>query len=110
MNQQRMLSTRTIIAATLAVGLGACGDTAPDAATPPVSFSVSTSEKVGAVASSNRALFSAVDAPLVIGVGKDTLRIDSVRVVLAQVTLAHVANAACGTAGHDDASDATCSN
>ena len=109
MNQRFLLSHRTLITAAAAVAVIGCGDTAaPSATTPPVSFSVSTSEAIGV--SPNRASFATTNAPLVIGVGKDTLVIDSVRVVLAQVTLARLADEACGTAGHDDSNDASCSN
>ena len=98
----------SVVTSFAVVAMVGCGDTSPGVTTPPVSFSVSTAE--AAAASANRASFATVDAPLIIGVGNDTLRIDSVRVVLAQVTLARAANEACGTAGHDDANDASCSN
>ena len=110
MNQHRLFSYRPITTVLAVAALSACAESAaaPGATTPPVSFSVSTAEAIGS--SQNRASFATVDAPLVIVSGKDTLSIDSVRVVLAQVTLARLADEACGTTGHDDANDASCSN
>src|ERR1051325_2694336 len=69
--------------------------TDPKAGTKSVSFSVSTAESIGASLTSfaryafdgTTAAASTSGAPLVLGVNSDTLRIDSVRIVLAQVTL-----------------------
>jgi hypothetical protein len=97
---------------TLAALLGCDGLTSPSSDTLPVSFSVSTAEAVGGAPALNRAsrgaFMATVETPLIIGVGSDTLRIDSVRVVLAQVSLGRAANTACGTEGHNDAADSTC--
>ena len=105
------LRAALLLVTTLGVGglLGCDALTSPTSgSTLPVSFSVSTAEAIGALP--NRAMFSTVvDVPLVIGVGTDTLRIDSVRVVLAQVSLARATDTTCGTAGNDDAGASSCS-
>jgi hypothetical protein len=88
----------------------ACGDPTSASGPKDVSFSVSTQEAVAAGATANRAATDAVvNGSLVIGVGTDTLKIDSVRVVLAQVTLSHSSDV-CGTQGHDDSADPNCTN
>ncbi len=111
MYRSQMRFPRALVTSVAVVGLLGCDLTSPSSSsTRTVSFSVSTAEAVVAAASMNRANFATVDAPLVIVVGNDTLRIDSVRVVLAQVSLGRAADTACGTAGHDDSGDSTCSN
>src|SRR5205085_4775981 len=56
----------------------------------------------------NRAAYALTSTgALKIGVGTDTLVIDSVRVVLAQATLAKT-GAQCGVDGHDDSADPDC--
>src|SRR4051812_43999879 len=104
-------SSRALLLGALAVAFIACGDpAAPNAAKPDVSFSVSTGEAIAGGAAANRAVTAATTTgPLIIGVGTDTLRIDSVRVVLAQVTLASTGDQ-CGVTGHDDAADSGCAN
>jgi len=108
----RLLSLRYLIAPTAALSLVACGDTAAPDGGPNanVSFSVSTSETIGGTAAfASRAVFaSATDGPLIQIIGKDTLRIDSIRVVLAQVTLRRQADSTCGLQGNNDATDASC--
>src|SRR4051812_43030851 len=109
----RLLSLRYLIAPSAALTLLACGDTvAPDGGpNATVSFSVSTAERVGpSAAFASRAVFAtATDGPLIQIIGKDTLRIDSIRVVLAQVTLRRQADTTCGLTGNNDGADATCS-
>jgi len=101
--------SRLLAVSAAALALLACGDpTSPVASTEPaVSFSVSTAEQIAATG--NRAAFAVADAPLVLVQGTDTLRIDSVRVVLAQATLAKAGDQ-CGVDGHDDTADANCAN
>ena len=88
--------------------------TSPSSSEKAVSFSVAIAEKPASVAALRAAGASSAsavaDGPLVIAVGNDTLVIDSVRVVLAQVVLARAGDDACGTAGHDDASDSECAS
>ena len=112
MYKPQMRSPRSLVASLAVVSLLGCdGFTSPSSsATRTVSFSVSTAEAVAGAANMNRAMFATVDAPLVIGVGNDTLRIDSVRVVLAQVTLRQQADTLCGTTGYNDAADPTCTD
>jgi hypothetical protein len=112
MYKPQLRSPRLLVTSLAVVGLLGCdGLTSPSSSdTRPVSFSVSTAEAIVGAANTNRASFATVDAPLIIGVGSDTLRIDSVRVVLAQVSLRRAADTTCGTAGNDDASDGSCSS
>ena len=101
--------SRALAMSVTALVLLACGDPTSPAGTtePAVSFSVSTAEQI--TATGNRAAFAVADAPLVLVQGTDTLRIDSVRVVLAQATLTLTSDQ-CGVAGHDDTKDAGCAN
>src|ERR1043166_7865205 len=112
MLKQRLWSLRYLVTPAAALSLLACGDTASPDASPnaTVSFSVSTAELVGGTAAlASRALFaSATDGPLIQIIGKDTLRIDSIRVVLAQVTVGKLADTTCGLAGNNDGADASC--
>src|SRR3954471_3222892 len=98
---------RVTAAAALGIALTACDFLSdPKPGTKAVSFSVSTSESLGAslvafarsTLSGATASAAASDGPLFIGAGTDTLRIDSVRIVLAQVTLARVNSDECGAA------------
>jgi hypothetical protein len=82
-----------------------------------VSFSVSTAEKIPAAIMSFAGATGVSVTPanaaigsLVIASGTDTLAVDSVRMVLAQVVLRQVADTSCGKDGHNDAADATCAN
>ena len=114
MHQHHLSSRRVVaVAASLfALAQLGCDDSTSLGSTPPVSFSVSTAEQA-AGASLMQANSTATVTPsgaLRITAGNDTLIIDSVRVVLAQVTLVRTANAACGTAGHDDSNDPLCAN
>jgi hypothetical protein len=98
---------------TIAGALAACsGDTltTPGAAPAPVTVSFSTSAASPALHSLSSASFDVAPAsgPLVVTSGNDTLQIDSVNVVFTRVVLYRVAGAACGTDGHDDASDQDC--
>lgn len=102
-----------IILPVLASLLAACESGTTPTDTPPVSFSVSTAEQLSAGAGGYLAggwAAAVADGPLVIGIGSDTLRIDSVRVVLAQATLRRAVSATCGTEGHDDSTDPQCAN
>jgi len=111
-----------LVLSAFAIGLSAC-----DALTSPkakgVSFSVSTLAAVagapGLRSSSTRAaeftgtasnVATIVNGALRITSGADTLIIDSIRVVLAQIVLRQQADTLCGTVGHDDAADPTCAN
>jgi hypothetical protein len=109
-----MLSHRFLLPSLAIVGLVGCGETASPtgAATRDVSFSVSTAEAITAGAAlADRASFATTtDGPLIIVAGADTLRIDSVRVVLAQVTLRQLADTLCGTTDYNDAADPTCTD
>src|SRR5205085_12194565 len=101
MHHHTLPSHRVVAAALVSLALVACDAiTSPTAANSrPVSFSVSTAEgSAASLASFSKAVaaFAVADGPLVIASGSDTLRIDSVRVVLAQVTLAHEGDQACG--------------
>jgi hypothetical protein len=112
MTQQRLLSPRYLLVPAAALSLLACGDTSsPDGGTTAqVSFSVSTAEAAAprAAFASRAAFATANDGPLVQVVGNDTLRIDSVRVVLAQVTLRQQGDSTCGLTGNNDGADASC--
>jgi len=95
------------------IGCDFLGD--PKPGTKAVSFSVSTSEAIASSvvafarnAFDHMASASSEDGPLFIGAGTDTLRIDSVRIVLAQVTLGRVNSDECGASSNDDAKDANC--
>src|SRR5881394_4031856 len=102
---------RSIALCAALLGVAACdGLTPPRSSNKPVSFSVSTQPAAAAVAASRAPSFEAAvaDGPLVVTSGSDTLVIDSVRVVLAQVVLARAGDEACGTSGHDDSSDSEC--
>jgi hypothetical protein len=90
--------------------VAACGDPASPTTDSPkaVSFSVATAEQVGATG--NRAAFAtSASTPLILASGPDTLKIDSVRVVLAQVTLSR-GSVGCGVDGHDDSADTACAS
>jgi hypothetical protein len=112
MSSRRLLSPRYLLAPAAALIFIACGDsTSPSGATTAtVSFSVSTSEsKAGAATLGSRAVFAAAnDGPLVLVKGTDTLKIDSIRVVLAQVTLRKQADSTCGLSGNNDGADSSC--
>ena len=119
MHHHRSTLSRVIAAAAFGIALTACDFLSdPKPGTKAVSFSVSTSESIGgslvAFARSTiggmTASATASDGPLFIGAGTDTLRIDSVRIVLAQVTLARVNSDECGAASNDDAKDKNCAN
>jgi len=104
---------RSIALCAALLGVAACdGLTPPRSSSRPVSFSVSTQEAAAAISASRMpsAAFEAsvADGPLVVTSGSDTLVIDSVRVVLAQVVLARAGDEACGASGHDDSSDSEC--
>jgi hypothetical protein len=100
---------RSMATSAAVLALLACGEPTSTSGTPAVSFSIATAEQL-AGASTNRAVFAtSASGALVIGVGTDTLVIDSVRVVLAQVTLAKTGQL-CGVDGHDDAADPDCAS
>jgi hypothetical protein len=102
---------RLALFAAAVAAMVACGDPASPTSGAPkaVSFSVATAEQ--SPVSANRATFAVTttSTPLIIAVGSDTLKIDSVRVVLAQVTLART-SVSCGVDGHDDSADSACAN
>src|SRR5256885_14917981 len=98
---------------TLFRSLSGCDALASPKAAKGVSFSVSTSEKaasslrlservaeLGGTASSV-VTSSIVNGSVVIASGPDTLIIDSIRVVLAQIVLRQLQDTTCGNAGHD---------
>jgi hypothetical protein len=97
----------------LLVAIGCDSLTSPGENTSAVSFSVSTSAQAGAALRALRAgpsIASAADGSLIVASGSDTLIIDSVRVVLAQVSLARSGDAACGNADNNDAADTSCTS
>ncbi|HEX7937497.1 MAG TPA: hypothetical protein VF483_00820 [Gemmatimonadaceae bacterium] len=111
---------RALTLSIVALGLSGCDALTSPKAAKGVSFSVSTSEKapsslvssarVVAVGGSaaNAVTSSIVNGSMVIASGTDTLVIDSIRVVLAQIVLRQLQDTTCGNAGHDDKGDATC--
>ena len=57
---------------------------------------------------SNAVTSTIVNGAMVIASGTDTLIIDSIRVVLAQIVLRQQQDTTCGNSGHDDKNAATC--
>lgn len=101
---------RSAVTSIAALVLVACGDPTTPSGEHSVSFAVSTAEQVSGGANLSRASYALTSTgALKIGVGNDTLVIDSIRVVLAQVTLAKTGEL-CGTDGHDDKSDPNCAS
>lgn len=118
-------SQRRMLAAALApltvFAIVGCSDvgTGTNGATKNISFSVSTAGSAMTAATFSSASFSAspysgasfTTAPaggaLVVS-GTDTLRIDSVSMVLRKVVLARAADTSCAAADHDDDHDAEC--
>jgi hypothetical protein len=107
----RRFTTPILLSA--AIALGACaGDTlvTPTAAPAPVTVSIATSAASLASHSVSGASFavSPASGSLIVASGNDTLQLDSVNVVFTNIVLYRAAGAACGTVGHDDATDHDC--
>lgn len=101
---------RSAVSSIAVFAVVACGDPTTPAGEHSVSFAVSTAEQLSGGASFSRASYALTSTgALKIGVGSDTLVIDSIRVVLAQVTLAKTGEL-CGTDGHDDKTDPHCAS
>lgn len=109
---------RALTLSVVALGLSGCDALTGPKAAKGISFSVSTSEKIPAalMSSARAAEFSGtaanaatiVNGSMVITSGADTLIIDSIRVVLAQIVLRQQQDSTCGNTGHDDKGDAAC--
>ena len=102
---------RSAAAGAAVLTLLACGDpVSPSGDTQhAVSFAVSTGEQLAGASLSRATSDLTASGALRIAVGKDTLIIDSIRVVLAQVTLAKTGEQ-CGVDGHDDTKDPNCAS
>ena len=101
---------RSVVTSAAVLALLACGEPTSPSGQKSVSFSVSTAEQVSGGALFNRGSYALTSTgALKIGVGGDTLVIDSIRVVLAQIVLAKTGDL-CGVDGHDDATDPNCAS
>src|ERR1043165_9409009 len=101
---------RSVVTGAVVLALLACGEpTSPGDGQRAVSFAVSTAEQLGGATLDRATSTLTSTGALKIGVGSDTLVIDSIRVVLAQVTLAKTGDM-CGVDGHDDAADPNCAS
>lgn len=110
-------STRSLVTALVGAALVGCSadSTTPGGANA-IAFSVSTADATVGVSGMHAAYMRPSygvslngSGSLVIGIGADTLRIDSIKVVLAQISLFTAADSTCGDDGHDDMKDNSCS-